>query len=157
MGCSRQEYRNGFAIFFARGSFRSRDRPAAPALAGGFFYHRATREVRPLSQRGLAYQGAQPRSSRYINDGPIIGHQGSRASRAARSDTSIFSDFELGGGGRARGGGKGGGGEGDAAGFQKKILLFSVILPLASLEGQGCHVTCCQGPASAWRKCGRQR
>lgn len=28
----------------------------------------------------------------------------------------------------------------------KKILLFSVILPLASLEGQGCHVTCCQGP-----------
>ena len=39
----------------------------------------------------------------------------------------------------------------------RKIPLFSVILPLASLEGQGCHVTCCQGPASAWRKCGRQR
>ena len=79
--------------------------------------------------------------------------QGGAREPGCRSNT-LFSQTWCGeGGGRGEGEG---GGEGDAAGFQK-ILLFSEILPLAVLEGKGCHVTCCQGPESAWGKCGRQR
>lgn len=47
-----------------------------------------------------------------------------RARAELPGDASVFSDFELGGGERARGGGKSGGGEGDAAGFQKNPFVL---------------------------------
>ena len=122
MGFSRQEYWNGFAISFARGSSRSRDR-ARVSLHWQTDSFTTEPPGKPVPCPRVAYLGAQPRSSRYIND-PSFGHQGARASGAARSDTSVFSDFELRGGGRARGGGKGGGGEGDAAGFQKNPFVL---------------------------------
>ena len=144
MGFSRQEYWNGFATSFARASSLSRDRTRVSCIG--------RRTLLPLS-----HQGSQTPVPAWLTWEPSFGVQGTsmirtlvtrgRARAELPGDASVFSDFELGGGEGAR----------EMQLAFKKILLFSVILPLASLEGQGCHVTCCQGPASAWRKCGRPR
>lgn len=130
-------------------------------LSMGFFQGKNTGSGLPSSPQVLSpIQGSNPRLLHWQADSftitsgklvpvpayfstwePSFGVQGTSmirtlVTRARRAelpgDASVFSDFELGGGERARGGGKSGVAREMQLAF--KNPLFSVILPLASLK-----------------------